>query len=48
MIGVGAGVGLVAMVLELVPVKVDDNLTIPIVVGLASWGIAWVAGVPLT
>ena len=48
LIGVGAGVGLVAMVLELVPVKVDDNLTIPIVVGLASWGIAWMAGVPLT
>jgi dolichol kinase len=44
---VAAGVGAVAMTLELVPLKVDDNLTIPIVVGLAAWAIACVAGVPL-
>ncbi len=44
---VAAGVGAVAMTLELVPLKVDDNLTIPIVVGLAAWAIAWVAAVPL-
>jgi hypothetical protein len=47
LIGVGASVGRVAMALELVPVKVDDNLT-SIVVGLTAWGIAWAAGVPLT
>ena len=41
------GIGAVAMLLELIPVRVDDNLTIPIVVGFAAWAMAWLAGVPV-
>ncbi|HSP99593.1 MAG TPA: SEC59/DGK1/VTE5 family protein [Candidatus Dormibacteraeota bacterium] len=44
---VAIGVGAVAMLCELVPLRVDDNLTIPIVVGFAAWAMAWLAGVPL-
>jgi dolichol kinase len=44
---VAIGVGAVAMLLELVPVRVDDNLTIPIVVGFTAWAMAWLAGVPV-
>jgi len=42
-----AGIALVAVANELLPLRVDDNLTIPIVVGFASWGIAALVGVSL-
>jgi diacylglycerol kinase (CTP) len=40
-------IGLAAACLELLPLRIDDNLTIPIFVGFASWGIALLFGVPL-
>jgi dolichol kinase len=43
----GLGVGATAMLLELVPIRVDDNLTIPIAVGFSAWAMAWLAGVPV-
>lgn len=47
LLAVAGGVGAVAMIVELVPLRVDDNLTIPIAVGFATWAMAWLAGVPL-
>ena len=47
MAAVALGVGAVALLLELLPLRVDDNLTIPIVVGFTAWAMAWLAGVPL-
>ncbi|MBX3026855.1 hypothetical protein KF840_18255 [bacterium] len=41
------GIGAVALLLELVPLRIDDNLTIPIVVGFAAWAMAGLAGVPV-
>jgi dolichol kinase len=46
--GVSAAIGLTAVGCELVPLRVDDNLTIPIVVGLSTWGLCTVLGMPLT
>ena len=45
--GVSAAIGLAAVACELLPLRIDDNLTIPIVVAFATWGIAGLAGVPL-
>jgi dolichol kinase len=42
-----ATIGVIAAVFELAPLRVDDNLTIPIVVGFATWGIAALMGVSL-
>ena len=42
-----ATIGLVATVFELAPLRVDDNLTIPLVVGFATWGIATLMGISL-
>jgi dolichol kinase len=33
---------------ELLPLRIDDNLTIPIVVGFATWGITALFGVRLS
>jgi dolichol kinase len=48
LLGVALGVGVVAVVCELLPLRVDDNLTIPIVVGFATWAMAWLAGLGLS
>jgi len=40
-------IGLAAGVCELVPLRIDDNLTIPLFVGFAAWAIATLVGVPL-
>lgn len=49
MIGATAAtVGVVAAIFELLPLRIDDNLTIPIVVGFATWAIAALFGVALT
>jgi dolichol kinase len=45
--GVSAAIGVAATGCELLPLRVDDNLTIPIFVGFAAWGIATLFGVPL-
>jgi dolichol kinase len=41
-------IGLAGALCELLPLRVDDNLTIPLFVGFATWIIAAVFGVPLT
>jgi dolichol kinase len=45
--GAAASTGLVALGCELLPLRVDDNLTIPIVVGFATWIFCALFGVPL-
>jgi dolichol kinase len=45
--GVSAATAFAASVLELLPLRVDDNLTIPIFVGFATWLICALFGVPL-
>ena len=42
-----ATIGVAAAICELLPLRVDDNLTIPIFVGFATWGITALFGVPL-
>jgi dolichol kinase len=42
-----ATVGLAATVFELLPLRIDDNLTIPIFVGFTTWLVATFHGVPL-
>jgi len=47
-IGAAAGtIGLAATACELLPLRIDDNLTIPIFVGFTTWGIATLFGLPL-
>jgi dolichol kinase len=46
--GAASAIGLVAVACELLPLRIDDNLTIPIVVGFVTWGIAALVGIPLT
>lgn len=43
-----ATIGAVAAIFELLPLRIDDNLTIPIVVGFATWAVAALFGVALT
>jgi len=38
-------IGLTAAVFELLPLRIDDNLTIPIFVGFAAWGISAAVGI---
>lgn len=40
-------IGLLSAVFELIPLRLDDNLTIPLFVGSVTWFIATVAGVVL-
>ena len=40
-------IGFAAAVCELLPLRIDDNLTIPIFVGFATWAITALFGVPL-
>lgn len=44
---VSFAIGLVSAIFELMPLRLDDNLTIPLFVGSATWFIATVAGVVL-
>jgi len=46
--GASATIGLAAAVCELLPLRIDDNLTIPVFVGFTTWIIATLFGVPLT
>jgi len=42
-----ATIGIVAAGCELLPLRIDDNLTIPVVVGFATWAITAFFGIPL-
>jgi diacylglycerol kinase (CTP) len=42
-----AAIGIVAAGCELLPLRIDDNLTIPVVVGFATWAITAFFGIPL-
>jgi dolichol kinase len=42
-----AVIGVAAAGCELLPLRIDDNLTIPLFVGFATWAIAALFGVPL-
>ena len=46
--GASATIGLGAAMCELLPLRIDDNLTIPLFVGFTTWIIAALFGVPLT
>ena len=46
--GASAAIGIAAAGCELLPLRIDDNLTIPIFVGFATWTITVFFGVPLT
>jgi dolichol kinase len=44
--GAALAIGLIALACELMPLRIDDNLTIPIVVGLTTWLVCAWLGVP--
>jgi diacylglycerol kinase (CTP) len=46
--GAATAIGFTATACEIVPLRIDDNLTIPIFVGFAAWAIAALFGMPLT
>lgn len=46
--GAATAIALTATACEMLPLRIDDNLTIPIFVGFASWAIATLFGVALT
>lgn len=46
--GAALGVGAIAVACELLPLRVDDNLTIPIVVGFATWAMTALLGIGLS
>lgn len=46
--GAAAAIGMVAVACELLPLRIDDNLTIPIVVGFATWAMTALFGIALT
>lgn len=43
----GIAVGIVATLCELLPLRIDDNLTIPIFVGFTTWATATLLAIPL-
>jgi dolichol kinase len=45
--GAAAMVAAVGAICEALPLRLDDNLTIPLIVGFATWGVATVLGLPL-
>ena len=47
-VGTSLMIALAAAVFEVLPLRIDDNLTIPLFVGFASWIIAALFGVPLS
>jgi diacylglycerol kinase (CTP) len=46
--GASVAIGIAAAACELLPLRIDDNLTIPIFVGFATWLITALFGMPLT
>jgi dolichol kinase len=45
--GAAVGIGMAAVTCELLPLRVDDNLTIPIVVGFSTWAMTALFGIAL-
>jgi dolichol kinase len=48
MAAASAAIGILLARCELLPLRIDDNLTIPILVGFATWAITALFGVRLT
>ncbi len=46
--GAALSIGLAGAILEMLPLRIDDNLTIPLLVGFASWIVCWSASIPVT
>jgi dolichol kinase len=46
--GAAFGISLVAAAFEMLPLRIDDNLTIPLFVGFVTWIVCGLVGVPLT
>jgi len=46
--GASTLIGIAAATCELLPLRIDDNLTIPLFVGFATWAITALCGVPLS
>jgi dolichol kinase len=47
LLGAGLLVGLAGAIWEMLPIRIDDNLTIPLIVGFATWTACALVGVPL-
>ncbi len=47
MVGAGLAIGLAATAWEMLPIRIDDNLTIPLFVGFAAWIVCGLLGVPV-
>jgi dolichol kinase len=47
MVGAGLLIGLAATAWEMLPIRIDDNLTIPLFVGFAAWIVCGLLGVPV-
>lgn len=46
-LGAATAIALAATLFEMVPLRIDDNLTIPLLVGFAGWAACRLAGIPL-
>lgn len=47
MVGAGLLIGLAATAWEMLPIRIDDNLTIPLFVGFVAWIVCGLLGVPV-
>jgi dolichol kinase len=47
LLGASFGIALAAAVLEMLPLRIDDNLTIPLFVGFVAWIACALFGVPI-
>ncbi|HEV7733438.1 MAG TPA: phosphatidate cytidylyltransferase [Candidatus Binatia bacterium] len=47
MVGAGLLIGITATAWEMLPIRIDDNLTIPLVVGFVGWIVCGLLGVPV-
>jgi dolichol kinase len=47
MVGAGLLIGFAATAWEMLPIRIDDNLTIPLFVGFVAWIACWLIGVPV-
>lgn len=47
MVGAGLLLGMTATAWEMLPIRIDDNLTIPLVVGFVGWIVCALLGIPV-
>lgn len=45
LVGVALAVGILGALFEMLPIRLDDNLTIPLFVGFAGWAVCALAGI---